>query len=104
MSENENKDKRFIGKIIELESETDGSVYYKILIDNPNPTKADGTVDPWHKVTLILLDEVSGEYYQVLSAAIRNPSPSDLKNVKLKVMNTIMVDLSNKYHVKKLDK
>jgi hypothetical protein len=93
-----NENKRFIGKIVE--NEYNGEVFYSIIFDNPYPTKKDSDEpDPYHKGELLWFDKKTGKYFQVLGLALRNPPP---KCGSLKVVNSLMLDLDKKIHVKEI--
>jgi hypothetical protein len=66
------KSKRYIGKIKNTQSKT-GTIFQKILLDNTNALKQDGTEDPYYKGTLLWLDKETGNTYQVKQLAIHVP-------------------------------
>jgi len=100
MEDNKNALKKFIGKIFE-KKDSKGETFCSIIMDNPNDTKKDSTErDPYHKGKLFYVDSETGECFQVFQMAIRGVSEN---SKKIGAVNSIMIDLGNKYHVKKVD-
>lgn len=96
--ENANANKRFIGKLRERTG-ANGD-YIVLLVDNPNPEKADGSADPYYKGNLIWFDQETGLYYKVKQVALRNPSEKGAEHGDI---NSLMIDLDNAYHVDEME-
>ena len=89
---------RFIGKIKEVNGQN--GAFNKILIDNPNPEKPDGSVDTYYKGNLIWFDQETGLYYKVKQIALKGVSEKAAANGDI---NSLMIDLGSSYHVEEME-
>lgn len=71
MSEQKKKNRKYIGKL--RETQTQYGTMQKIYMDNLNPVKEDGTADPYYKGALVWIDAETGQMYQVKQLSISTP-------------------------------
>lgn len=94
-----NQHRRYIGKVRVYNGQH--GQYEKILVDNPNPTKEDGTPNTYNKGVLLWLDNETQTYYQVKQLSLRGV-PQDARQNGFK--NSIAIDLDNAYEVTPMKK
>ena len=92
-----NENRRFLGKVKNNEGQY--GRYQKILIDNPSPTKKDGSEDPYYKGSLIWIDNVTGKKYLVKQISLRGVSQTLSQKG---FVSSISIDLDNAYEVQDL--
>lgn len=63
MSNNKKGNKQYIGKVKQIQGQN--GAFFKGLIDNPKPVKADNTPDPYYKGSLVWIDGKTGNKYLV---------------------------------------
>lgn len=96
-------DERYIGKVQQkVFQKKDGSgsfEKYNILLDNPQPTKEDGSPNTYHKGVLLWCDAETGATYQVKQIELAGVSENDRGRG---FINSLKLVLSNTYHAVKL--
>lgn len=96
MTEKSNS-KIFIGKVKKIAGKYGD--FFTALLDNPKPTKADGTPDQHYKGSLIWIDGKTGDRYLVKSIAFNGVGENAAKNG---FVYSLSVDPENAHSVEKL--
>lgn len=93
-----NENRRYIGKVQQVNGAN--GLFQKILIDNPNPAKEDGTPNQYYKGSLLWCDAKTGKKFAVKQMSLKGVSQDMLQK---DFVSSIAIDLDNEYHVKNLD-
>ena len=89
--ETKKADRRYLGKIKNITTQT-GSVFQKILIENPNPQSEDGTPNKYYKGALLWID-ADGRQFQVKQMDIFVPQNGMGEAGKHGFVANIVIDL-----------
>jgi hypothetical protein len=89
------KNNKYIGKV--KNQKTQYGNMQKIMIDNPNATKEDGSENTFFQGALVWMDK-DGKMYQVKQMTISVPKDGMKKSlVDLGYVANVVVDLNNEY-------
>lgn len=100
MSENNKKEnRRYIGKIVEVESKN--GVFDKITIDNIYPKTKDGEPNKYFKGHLLFIDAETGKHFKIKQIGLGGVSE---KAKEWGATDSLYIDLDDEYHVDELDK
>ncbi len=94
---NNKPNKTFIGKVKEMTGAY--GAFFKAMIDNPKPNKADGTPDPYYKGSLIWIDGKTGKKYLVKGIAFGGVNDQSRQNG---FVYSLSIDYDDKYLVEEL--
>lgn len=97
MSNTENKDRRFIGKVKEKEGQF--GKFWSIVIDNPMPVKKDNTPDQYYKGSLVWLDEATGKKFFIKGMSLRGVTKQSLE---AGFVQSVSIDLDNLYEAEEI--
>ncbi len=78
MTNQKNPNKRYIGKIKNIQ--TQNGLMQRILIDNVNNLNPDGTPNQYYKGSLVWVDAATGQQFVIKGLSIGNASQRDQGN------------------------
>lgn len=94
---NQKPNKTYIGKVKQMQGSN--GAFYKAMLDNPKPTKPDGSADEYHKGSLVWVDAKTGNRYLVKQVGFGGVGDTARNNG---YVFSLYIDYDDEYQVDKI--